>query len=76
MLNNSNKNGKGKFARDFGPYFGLGIQLAVTVGVMVFVGYWLDEKLNTSPYLIIAFSFLGIFAALYNFIKTVTKSDK
>lgn len=76
MLNKDDKDEKGKFARNFGPYLGLGLQLAVTVGVMVFIGYWLDEKFDTSPILIIAFSFLGIFAALYNFIKTVTKSGK
>ncbi len=62
--------------REIAPYMGLGIQLAATVGIMVAVGYYLDKKLNTSPYLIVIFSFLGIITALYQFIKTVIKSDK
>lgn len=59
-----------------GPYLGLGTQLAVTMIVMVFLGYWLDEKLNTSPLLLIFFSLLGGFAAIYNFIKTVIELGK
>lgn len=62
--------------KDLGNYLGLGLQLALTVVVMVYVGIWLDEKFNTNPWLTVACSFLGIFAALYSFIKTVFKSDK
>jgi len=62
--------------RDVGPYLGLGLQLAVTVTVMVFVGIWLDEKFNSKPILVIVFSVFGIFAGIYNFIKTVLKSPK
>ena len=61
---------------DIGNYLGLGLQLAVTVGVMVFVGIWLDNKFNTSPWLTLGCSFFGIMAALYSFIKTVLKSGK
>jgi ATP synthase protein I len=64
------------FVRGLGPYLGLGIQLAATVIVMVLIGYWLDEKFKTSPYLIIVCSIIGIFGALYNFIKTVSNSQK
>lgn len=70
-------NGEGKkFVQSVGPYIGLGLQLAATVVVMVFIGVWLDGKFNTTPYLTVLCSLLGIFAALYNFIKTVTKGDK
>ncbi|MCH8170425.1 MAG: AtpZ/AtpI family protein [Bacteroidetes bacterium] len=62
--------------RALGNYLGLGIQLAVTVSVMVLLGYWLDNKFQTSPYLILIFSFLGIISALYNFLKTVIKTPK
>jgi ATP synthase protein I len=62
--------------RDLGNYLGLGLQLAITVGVMVFVGIWLDNKFNTNPWLTVTCSFVGIFAALYSFIKTVLKSGK
>jgi ATP synthase protein I len=65
-----------KLIKEYAPYLGLGLQLAITVVVMVFLGLWLDGKFNTSPLLTIVCSFLGVFAALYNFIKTVLKSGK
>lgn len=61
---------------DIGNYLGLGLQLALTVGVMVFLGVWLDGKFNTNPWLTVGCSILGIFAALFSFIKTVLKSGK
>jgi ATP synthase protein I len=64
------------FYKEITPYLGLGVQLAVTVVVLVFLGIWLDGKFDTQPILTIVFSFLGMAAALYNFIKTVLKSDK
>lgn len=56
---------------EIGPYLGLGTQLAITIVAMFFLGRWLDEKLDWSPFLTIFFSFLGGFAGIYNFIKTV-----
>jgi len=64
------------FINEYGPYLGLGLQMAVTVTAMVFLGIWLDNKFETKPVLTIISSFLGVFAALYNFIKTVLKSGK
>ena len=65
-----------KIYRGVGPYIGLGMQLAVTVVVMVFLGIWLDGLFNLKPVLTITFAFLGVFAGLYNFIKSVLKSNK
>ena len=65
-----------KVYRSVGPYIGLGMQLAVTVVVMVFLGIWLDGLFNLKPVLTITFAFLGVFAGLYNFIKSVLKSNK
>ncbi len=73
---NNDDSGQSGGYRDLGNYLGLGLQLAVTVGVMVYIGIFLDEKFNTNPWLTVACSFLGIFAALYSFIRTVLKSDK
>lgn len=70
------KNSPGSYLKDYAPYIGLGLQLAVTVAAMTFLGLWLDGEFSTSPWLTVAFSFLGVFAALYNFIKAVVKSDK
>jgi len=43
----------GKFYREVGPYIGLGLQLAITVTAMVFLGLWLDGIFGTRPILII-----------------------
>lgn len=78
-MSTGDKKDKGEyknFVQSVGPYLGLGLQLAATVVAMVFIGVWLDGKFNTTPYLTVVCSLLGIFAALYNFIKTVTKTDK
>ncbi len=55
-------------------YLGLGLQLAATVTIMVFIGVWLDGKFKTEPIFTVVFSFLGVISGLYNFIKTVLKS--
>jgi len=62
------------FYKEIGPYLGLGLQLALTVTIMVFLGIWLDGYFKTQPILTIVFAFLGVFASLYNFIKSVQKA--
>lgn len=77
MKNKDEKeDGRSNFAVNYGPYLGLGLQLAVTVIAMVFLGLWLDDRFNTKPWLTVGFSFLGIASSLYSFLKTVLKSDK
>ena len=65
-----------KIYREVGPYLSLGLQLAITVTVMVFIGIWLDEKFGLSPILTIVFAMLGVSAGMYNFIKSVLNSGK
>lgn len=77
MKNKDEKeDGRSNFAINYGPYLGLGLQLAVTVIVMVFLGIWLDDKFGTKPWMTVIFSFLGIATSLYSFLKSVLKSDK
>ena len=66
--------GASNFYKEIGPYIGLGLQLAVTVTVMVFLGIWLDGRFETKPILTIVFAFLGVFAGMYTFIKSVLKA--
>jgi F0F1-type ATP synthase assembly protein I len=66
---------KPKYA-EIGPYLGLGIQLAVTVIIMVLLGNWLDEKYHKAPLFLIIGACLGTFAGLYNLIKTVLQIEK
>lgn len=77
MLNTEkDSSGISKSLRDAGPYIGLGTQLAATITVMFFVGWWLDNHFETKPIFIIACTFFGGFAGIYNFIKTVINLNK
>ncbi len=62
--------------KEIGPYLGLGTKLAATIVLMFFLGRWLDGQLKTTPVLMILFSFLGGFAGIYNFIKTVLQLNE
>jgi ATP synthase protein I len=75
--NNSNsKKSENNNSSGWTQYLGLGTELAATVGVMTYIGVWLDGKFKTDPIFTIICSFLGIAGGLYNFIKTVLKTDK
>ena len=60
-----------KSYRDVAPYLGLGIQLAATIVICFFLGRWLDQVLNTAPWLMIIGAFVGAGGGLYSFLKTV-----
>lgn len=74
--NNGEKKSTGNYLKDYAPYLGMGIQLAITVAALAFLGIWLDNKFNSSPWFTICCSFFGVFAGLYNFIKAAIKSGK
>jgi len=57
----------------------LGITIVVCVGMGVFVGWWLDRWLNTTPWLILVFSLLGVVAAfktMIEMLRRVEETDK
>ncbi|MBX2990739.1 MAG: AtpZ/AtpI family protein [Bacteroidetes bacterium] len=56
-------------AKDFGPFLTLGLQLAISVVVFLFIGYWLDGKFGTSPWCTIGGAFLGAAGGLIKFIR-------
>ena len=57
-------------------YLGLGFELAAPPLIGVFVGYYLDRRLATTPWLLIAGALLGIVAGFYSFFRTVMQSGK
>lgn len=62
--------------RDVGPYLGLGLQLAVTIVIMVFIGDWLDTKYGHKYIFTLIFGVLGTGIGIYNLIKTVNDLEK
>jgi F0F1-type ATP synthase assembly protein I len=62
--------------REAAPYLTLGIQLAATVVVMFYLGYWGDEYFGTKPWLMITGLALGVAAGFYSFFKTIIDLGK
>lgn len=46
-------------------YVQLGLELSLYVIVFSFLGFWLDYKLNTKPFLTLSGAFLGIISVFY-----------
>ena len=42
----------------------MGVSVVICVGLGIFVGWLLDRWLGTSPWLLLVFTLLGIFAAI------------
>ena len=56
-------------------YAGLGVQLAVSVLVFVFVGQWLDRKLGTGGLITVIAAFVGFGGTMYWLIRSLTRKD-
>jgi F0F1-type ATP synthase assembly protein I len=52
---------------------GIGLELAMTVGVFAALGWWLDNKFGWTPWGLFGFAMLGVVAGLYRFIRTTMK---
>lgn len=71
--------GLGKLAdayRKAGPYLNLGWTFVAAVGLGCLLGWWLDTRLGTAPWLLVAGSMLGMTAAFVTFFKTVIALGK
>ena len=58
------------FSRQTGPsalgLAGAGVELAGTVAILALLGWWLDDKWGTRPWLMVAGLFIGTVGAIYN----------
>ena len=57
-------------------YSGIGAQMLATIGLSTWAGYWLDGHFQTkTPWFTLSLMLLGLFAALYNVIRSVTRDN-
>jgi F0F1-type ATP synthase assembly protein I len=56
-----------------GPYLTMGIQLAIPIIAFFFLGRWLDQRWNTSPWLMIGGIFLGGAGGMIKFITSAMR---
>ncbi|RPD46306.1 AtpZ/AtpI family protein [Hymenobacter sediminis] len=55
-------------------YSGIAAQMMVTIGLSTWAGYWLDGHFKTkTPWFTLGLMLLGLFAAMYNVIRSLTK---
>jgi F0F1-type ATP synthase assembly protein I len=59
-----------------GPLLTSGLQLGISVIAMALLGWWLDNRWNTTPWLTLAGVLFGAGAGLYQFIKTANTISK
>lgn len=59
----------------YARYAGIGFQMVAVIGLFTFIGYKLDQRRNADlPLLTALFSLAGVCIALYQVIKSVTKT--
>ena len=61
----SRQAGGGNRAKSPFAFLGLGAELATPVVLFVFAGYWLDRRLETTPWFLILGAFLGMAVGIY-----------
>jgi F0F1-type ATP synthase assembly protein I len=59
---------------DYARYAGLGFQFGATLLLFGALGWWLDQKLGSAPWLLIAGVFIGAAIAFYALIRAVPSS--
>jgi F0F1-type ATP synthase assembly protein I len=55
-----------------GEFAGIGFQFAVVILVFTGIGYWLDRRLGTSPWLLVLGVFAGAAGGIFSMYKKVT----
>ncbi len=81
MLGNDGKKDKfseqfGRSARALSDYLGIGLQIAVSFAFFVFLGYWADTKLGTSPLLLLAGVLVGMAGMGLVLMNTIRKAER
>lgn len=66
----------GSSMREAGPYFGLGIELTISMVFFVIVGYLADGWLGTSPWLLILGIALSIIATGFTLGRVVREANR
>jgi len=59
--------------RKVGPYLNIGGVFFGCMVLGVLLGWWLDEKFDTKPWLLLAGSLLGMTSGFYHFFKVVLR---
>lgn len=56
--------------RSLGRAWSLAIEMVAAVGVSVFIGWWVDRWLQSTPFGVVGFALLGVATAMWTAIRT------
>ena len=56
-----------------GPYLGIGLEFALYLLIFFFLGYYLDGRWGTGPWLMLAGAAVGFAGGLYSLFKTLSR---
>ena len=57
-------------------FAGIGLQFGFTILISAFAGVWLDNRLGTSPWLLLVFVFVGAAGGFYSMYRRVTAAQR
>lgn len=66
----------GRSARALSDYLGMGLQIAVSFAFFVFLGFWADGKLGTSPILLLLGVLVGLGGMVLVLMKVTRQANK
>ena len=70
------KNSRQSTMQQLGPYMGLGIQLAAAMVAFGALGWWLDTRFATTPWLLIIGIVMGATGGMIHLIRTAVRSSR
>lgn len=66
----------GKGVKALFAYSTIGLQLAITILVFIYIGFKLDQHYETTPWFVVAGTALGMIAGFYNLIRGLRQIEK
>ncbi len=57
-------------------FAGAGVQFVVSILLFLYIGKWLDAKLGTAPWLLMAGVFIGAGAGFYSFYRKIMAASR
>ncbi len=63
-----------RVTREVGRYTGFGLAWALSVLLFLLIGYWLDGKLGTLPWLTVAGAFVGAAGGFVSLVRGLTSA--
>lgn len=65
-----------RFTGESGKLLGMGLELGLLIGGLAYLGYWLDERYGTGPWLAFTGVMLAMVGGTYNLAKVLLKPNK